>query len=208
MSIASVIPSNHSSSVVPFSSHLQSSPASGSFPRSQFFASGGQSIGVSAWFFFLEELFPSFSVCISICLCLSFSLFPHLYFIVSLSPMLLLLLSHFSHVRLYVTHRRQPTRLPRPWGSPGKNTGVGCRFLLQCMKGKVKVKLFSSVLLLATPWTPDFQAPPSMGFSRQEYWSGVPSPSPFHQWLTNKSQLPNQNCFIVVVLSEWLLWQR
>ena len=30
--------------------------------------------------------------------------------------------------------RRQPTRLPRPWDSPGKNTGVGCRFLLQCMK--------------------------------------------------------------------------
>ena len=33
-------------------------------------------------------------------------------------------------------HRRQPTRLPRPWDSPGKNTGVGCRFLLQCMKVK------------------------------------------------------------------------
>ena len=31
-------------------------------------------------------------------------------------------------------HRRQPTRLPRPWDSPGKNTGVGCHFLLQCMK--------------------------------------------------------------------------
>ena len=33
-------------------------------------------------------------------------------------------------------HRQQPTRLPRPWGSPGKNTGVGCHFLLQCMKVK------------------------------------------------------------------------
>ena len=32
------------------------------------------------------------------------------------------------------SHRRQPTRLPRPWDSPGKNTGVGCRFLFQCMK--------------------------------------------------------------------------
>ena len=32
--------------------------------------------------------------------------------------------------------RQQPTRLPHPWGSPGKNTGVGCHFLLQCMKGK------------------------------------------------------------------------
>ena len=33
-------------------------------------------------------------------------------------------------------HRRQPTRLPRPWDSPGKNTGVGCHFLLQCMPVK------------------------------------------------------------------------
>ena len=33
-------------------------------------------------------------------------------------------------------HRRQPTRLPRPWDSPGKNARVGCHFLLQCMKGK------------------------------------------------------------------------
>ena len=34
------------------------------------------------------------------------------------------------------SHRRQPTRLPHPWDSPGKNTGVGCHFLLQCMKMK------------------------------------------------------------------------
>ena len=45
-------------------------------------------------------------------------------------------------------------------------------------KGKVKVKLFSRVWLLATPWTTAYQAPPSLGFSRQEYWSGVPLPSP------------------------------
>ena len=43
---------------------------------------------------------------------------------------------------------------------------------------KVKVKLLSRVRLLATPWTIAHQAPPSMGFSRQEYWSGVPLPSP------------------------------
>ena len=45
---------------------------------------------------------------------------------------LLLLLSHFSRVRLCVTHRGQPTRLRHPWDSPGKNTGVSCHFLLQC----------------------------------------------------------------------------
>ena len=45
-------------------------------------------------------------------------------------------------------------------------------------KWKVKVKLLSCVRLIATPWTATHQAPPSMGFSRQEYWSGVPLPSP------------------------------
>ena len=42
-------------------------------------------------------------------------------------------------------------------------------------KWKVQVKSLSRVRLLATPWTAAYQAPPSMGFSRQEYWSGVPS---------------------------------
>ena len=46
------------------------------------------------------------------------------------------------------------------------------------LKWKVKVKLLSHVRLFATPWTAVYQAPPSMGFSRQEYWSGVPLPSP------------------------------
>ena len=44
-------------------------------------------------------------------------------------------------------------------------------------KWKVKGKLLSRVRLLVTPWTAAYQAPPSMGFSRQEYWSGVPLPS-------------------------------
>ena len=77
-------------------------------------------------------------------------------------------------------HRRQPTRLPHPWDSPGKNTEVGCHSLLQCMKVKSESEVTHSfrVRPLATPWTAAFQAPPSMGFSRQEYWSGVPLPSP------------------------------
>ena len=87
---------------------------------------------------------------------------------------ILLLLSHLSHVQLCVCpHRRQATRLPCPWDSPGKNTGVACHFLLQC----VKVKSLSRVQLLATPWTAAHQAPTSMGLSRPEYWSGLPLPS-------------------------------
>ena len=45
---------------------------------------------------------------------------------------------------------------------------------LTCQKVKVKVKSLSRVRLFATPWTIAYQAPPSMGFSRQEYWSGLP----------------------------------
>ena len=82
-------------------------------------------------------------------------------------------------------HRRQPTRPPHPWDSPGKNTGVGCHFLLQCMK--VKVKSLSRAGLLPTPWTGAYQAPPSMGFSRQEYWSGVPVPS-LSSWIDKNKE--------------------
>ena len=75
-------------------------------------------------------------------------------------------------------HRQQSSSLPCPWDSPGKNTGVGCHFLLQCMKVKSESEVAQSCQLCATPRTAAPQAPPSMGFSRQEYWSGVPLPSP------------------------------
>ena len=88
--------------------------------------------------------------------------------------LLLLLLRRFSRVRLCATPQTTASRLPRPWDSPGKNTGVGCHFLLQCRK----VKSLSHVQLLGTPWTAAYQTPPFMGFSRQEYWGGVPLPSP------------------------------
>ena len=58
-------------------------------------------------------------------------------------------------------------------------------------KWKVKVKSLSYVWLLATPWTAAHQAPSSMGFSRQEYWSGVPLPSP------NVRFTPFQNLYIL-----------
>ena len=48
-------------------------------------------------------------------------------------------------------HRRQPTRLPRPWDSPGKNTGVGCHFLLPCMKVKSESEVTQSCLTLSDP---------------------------------------------------------
>ena len=72
--------------------------------------------------------------------------------------MLLLLLSRFSRVRDSVRpHRWQPTRLPRPWDSPGKNTGVGCHFLLQCLK----VKSESEVVQLCPTLSMDYSLPGS-----------------------------------------------
>ena len=52
------------------------------------------------------------------------------------------------------------------WDSPGKNTGVGCHFLLQCMKVKSEREVAQSCPTLATPWTAAYQAPPPLGFSR------------------------------------------
>ena len=49
------------------------------------------------------------------------------------------------------SHRWQPTRLPCPWDSPGKNTGVGCHFLLQCMKVKIESEVAQSCLTLSDP---------------------------------------------------------
>ena len=141
-------------------------------------------------------------------------------------------------------HRRQPTRLRHPWDSPGKNTGVGCHFLLQRMKvktesevtescptlsectdcsplgspipgitkartlewvaisfsnawkWKVKMKSLSRVRLFATPWTAAYQTPLSMGFCRQEYWSGVPLPSPWFNAKHCKSYLVRCQIFL------------
>ena len=65
--------------------------------------------------------------------------------------LLLLLLSRFSRVRLCATPQRQPTRLPGPWDSPGKNTGVGLHFLLQCMKVKSESEVAQSCPTLSDP---------------------------------------------------------
>ena len=67
------------------------------------------------------------------------------------------------------------------------------------LKWKVKGKLFSHVRLLATPWIAAYQAPPPMGFSRQEYWSGVPLPSPI---IDTVLYLDNG------IIITWWLWEN
>ena len=80
-------------------------------------------------------------------------------------------------------HRQQPTRLPRPWDSPGKNTGAGCPFLLQCLKVKGESEVAQSCPTLSDPM--DCSPPGSsvhgifqarvlewgaIAFSRLQYW--------------------------------------
>ena len=68
-------------------------------------------------------------------------------------------------------------------------------------KWKVKVKSLSHVRLIATPWTAAYQAPPSMWFSRQEYWSGVPLSSP--QVVSSKSQIKSWTLVCQISLPGW-----
>ena len=90
-----------------------------------------------------------------------------------------------------------PPGSPRPWDSPGKNTGLGCHFLLQCMKvksesevapkgreykiprsGRHLILCAQLCLTLCDPVECSWPAPLSIGFPRQEYWSGLPFPPP------------------------------
>ena len=91
-------------------------------------------------------------------------------------------------------HKRQSTRLPCPWDSPGKDTGVGCQFLLQCRK----VKSLSRVQLLETP-----QAPPSVGIfqARVLEWADIA--------FSNTESRTTQK--VIQKQGEWLLhirWRR
>ena len=71
-----------------------------------------------------------------------------------------------------------PPGSPVPWILQARTLEWVAVSFSNAGKWKVKVKSLSRVRLLVTPWTAAYQAPPSMGFSRQEYWSGVPFPSP------------------------------
>ena len=75
-------------------------------------------------------------------------------------------------------HRQQPTRLPCPWDSPGKNTRVGCHFLLQCMKVQSESEVAQSCLTLSDPM--DYSLPGSSvhGIFQARVLEWVPLPSP------------------------------
>jgi len=71
--------------------------------------------------------------------------------------------------------RQQPTRLPHPWDSPGKNTGVGCHFLLQCRKVKSEREVAQSCLTLSDPMDCSPPGPPVHGIfqARVLEWGAI-----------------------------------
>ena len=73
-------------------------------------------------------------------------------------------------------------------------------------KWKVKVKSLSLVQLLATPWTAAYQAPPSMEFSRQEYWSGMPLPSAGKLFNFSVLSFSISKMGIITIRPSWLWW--
>ena len=98
--------------------------------------------------------------------------------------------------------RRQPTRLPHPWDSPGKNTGAGCHFLLQCTKVKSESEVAQSCPTPSDPMDCSLPGSSIHGIFQQEYWSGVPLPSPMrglgdHYWANFKwSNEPRQRSLV------------
>ena len=70
-------------------------------------------------------------------------------------------------------HSQPPTRLLCPWDSPGKNTGVGCHFLLQCMKVKSEIEVTQSCLTLRDPMDCSLPGSSIHGIFQAQYWSGV-----------------------------------
>ena len=107
-----------------------------------------------------------------------------------LNWLLLLLLSRFIHVRPVRHHRRQPTRLPCPWHSPGKNTGVGCHFLLQCMKVKSESEVTQSCPTLRNPmdWSLPTRLLHPWDFPGKSTGVGLPLPSLFELVVVHKKE--------------------
>ena len=118
-------------------------------------------------------------------------------------PMLLLLLCCFSRVQLCVTPiDGSPPGSPPPGSLQARTLEWVAIAFSNAWKWKVKVKWLSRVQLLATPWTAAYQAPPSMGFSRQEYSSGLPLPSP--STYTRKEQKLNLTAYTFWCLDSFI----
>ena len=86
-------------------------------------------------------------------------------------------------------HRWQSTRLPRPWDSPGKNTGVGCHFLFQCMKVKSESEVAQSCLTLSDPMDCSLPGSSIHGIFQARVLELVPLPSPLSNTVLKKKNV-------------------
>ena len=105
-------------------------------------------------------------------------------------------------------HRWQPTRLPVPGILQARTLERVAISFSNARKWKVKVKSLSRVWLFEIPWTAAYQALPSMGFSRQKYWSGVPLSSPWSASLTESltCKIFESNEILLYVIKVWVGW--
>ena len=114
-------------------------------------------------------------------------------------------------------HRRQPTRLPRPWDSPGKNTGVGCHFLLQCMKVKSEREVTQSCPTLSMDCSLPGSSIHGIFQARGLEWGAiafsVPSYSSFYMFFLYSSSYSSYRVFLVAQLVKnpsamWETWAQ
>ena len=119
---------------------------------------------------------------------------------------LLLLLSHFSRVWLWRPHRQQLTRLPHPWDSPGKNTGVGCHFL-QCMKVKSESEVTQSCQNLGYPMDFSLQGSSIHGIFQVRVleWEALPSRQASLSITNSRSSLKLMSIELVMPSSHLIL---
>ena len=104
--------------------------------------------------------------------------------------MLLLLLNRFSLSVSVRPRRQQPARLPRPWDSPGKKSGVGCHFLLQCMKVKSESEVAQSCLTPSDPMDCSLPGSSVHGIFQATVLDWVAIAFSVVNWL-----YPNKKCF-------------
>ena len=107
-------------------------------------------------------------------------------------PCMFLLLSRFSRVRLCATPQTTGHQAPHPWDSPGKNTGVGCHFLLQCMKVKSESQVAQSYPTLSDPMDCSLPGSSAHGIfqARVLEWAAIA----FSLYVLNRLKLHCQGC--------------
>ena len=113
-------------------------------------------------------------------------------------------------------HRRQPTRLPYPWDSPGKNTGVGCHFLLQCMKVKSESEVAQSCPTLSDPMDCSLPGSSNPGIfqARVLEWVAIAFSICMHIWLHmvpsafQVYQILLLSCLFILLIFESLILKR